>query len=337
MPLEPRLAKLFEDFEQAELGFLEKLSVEDQADLAALINRRIDKEGGPLFQTMAVASGVLPNFLKIKMAQDMLGPRMVAKMTSYIPAKQAVQIARGMKTEFLAEVAVHQEPEKVVEVVEGSPDDLLLKISRVLASRGNYEVLASFADHISPAKLKLLGEKLGDLHALVEVANHMKSADRMIETAVQFSDSHLLQLMKSISDLEYYELAARVGQRLDVNRQVNMLNELENAEAARLAAHYDPEIVAKIVGQVEVEEVVNIALLMQPEVLGKLFNFLPIETINKVIPYLDSEIILKSLPHVNMKKIENNWQSLSGQVEGMLSKLAEQYDPLKALMKGLGL
>ena len=66
-----------------------------------------------------MVSGLIPNFLKAKLAKDVLGPAMTAKMTYHLSTKQVLSTVRSFKADFLAEVAVHLIPDKIVEIVEG--------------------------------------------------------------------------------------------------------------------------------------------------------------------------------------------------------------------------
>ena len=166
-----QLHEIFSKKELETIPFIDRLSDEERNQLAALVEKKLDEEGGPLLSAMAMVANILPGFLKVKISQDVLGPKMVAKMTAYVPAKQAISMAASMKTEFLAEVALYQKPEQVVEIVEASPDRLLLDISKTLIDRGQFEVLSRFADHLSVSKLKLLAERLEDINGLVQIAH----------------------------------------------------------------------------------------------------------------------------------------------------------------------
>lgn len=319
-----------------ETEYLEKLSPEEQKKLSELIHKVVEEEGSTLFSTLAFVSKVIPNFLKAKIAQDIMGPKMTAKMTAYLPASQAIAVAKILKTEFLADVALYLQPDKVAEIVEGSPDNLLINVTKNLLGKGNYDILAGFSDHLSPAKLKILAEKINDSFGIVQIANDMVNKERMIDTAITFSDNYLLDLMKAISHFHYYELAAMVGQELSIDRQVNLLQHLEEAEAAKLAAHYDPGIIAKIMDRIKTETAVNIALQMEGKVLGACFNYLEPEQINKILPYLSVEKVLESVPHINFKKLETEWEQIGPEAEKVLRKLTGDSADLSNFFESLG-
>ncbi|MBF0100984.1 MAG: hypothetical protein HQK77_08760 [Desulfobacterales bacterium] len=319
--IDPKLKKIFKGYSEETFSFLSQLSTEHQIELADIIQKRLDDVGGPMLSTMAMASNLVPNMLNVKIAQDMLGPELAAKITSYVSVKKAITLAKSMRVDFLAEVAIHLHPEKVVAIVEATSDELLIKITRILLENGQYDVLSAFSDHVSPYKLKVLAEKLGDIKAINQIGQGMQDRKRMIETAMTLSDAYLIELMQGISFFGYYELAAMVGQMMDVTRQIRLLDKLNPIEAARIAAHYPPEIISQIIERIPIEQAVEIGLQTEGKVLGQLFNSLPVNHINALLPYLNEQKLLDGVPYVNIKRLENIWHELSQTVKNILIKI----------------
>lgn len=331
-PLLPRLQRLLTEDQQPPPAYLHKLDSAEQADLTARIEKRLDAENDGLFTAVGFVSSLLPTTLKIRVAETMLGPRATARMTAFVPERHAIAVAQGLKTGFLAEVAHHLQPAQVVSILEGSPDRLLLDVGRTLLRQGQYELLAAFADHLSLPKLKVLAEQLGSPQDVVHIAQFMRDRPRLIRAAVQFSDPYLLRLMQGIAHHNAYDIAALVGQSMHTARQVTILRQLAPAEAARLAAHYRPEIMAQLVALIDVEMAVNIALLLDGPVLGQLFNSLPAAQINRVLPYVSREQIIASLPFVNLKRVEALWSAFQPGVQELLRHMSQVYPPLNDVM-----
>lgn len=332
-PLLSRLQHLLADDHQPLPAYLSKLDSAEQADLAARIERRLDAESDALFSAVGFVSSLLPTALKVRVAETMLGPRATARMTAFVPERHAIAVAQGLKTSFLAEVAHHLQPAQVVSILEGSPDRLLLDVGRILLRQGQYELLAAFADHLSPPKLKVLAEQLGAPQDVVHIAQFMRDQPRLIRAAVQFSDPYLLRLMQGIAHHNAYDIAALVGQSMHITRQVTILRQLAPAEAARLAAHYRPEIMAQLVAYIDVEMAVHIALLLEGPVLGQLFNSLPAAQINRVLPYIGPEQAVASLPFVNLKRVEALWPAFQPGVQALLREMGRAYAPLRDVIQ----
>ena len=324
--IHPKLKSFYKDISEKEKSFLEKLSIEEQGLLASQINTFIDEEAGALFPVMAFVSKMLPAGFRAKIAQDMLGPKAVAKMTSMLPVPMAISTAVKMKPDFLAETSLHLQPEMVSQIVEGSPDHLLISITKILIKNGQFETLGGFSDHLSVRKLKVLAERLKDnVEGMVQIAWRMENQQRMIDTAIKLDDTFLLSLMKGISKFEYYTLAAKVGMQLDINRQISMLKKLDTAEAARLAAHYNPEIIAKLSEKIETKTMVDIALQLSGEVLGNCFNYFSTNVLNEVLPYIHSDKLKESMPYINLKKFEDIVPHLNDKAKEAIIIVAKDY------------
>lgn len=331
--LHPRLKQLLQVDGQPPPDFLTRLSEDEQSILAQRIERRLEAEGDGLYTAMAFVANLMPTVLKVRVAETMLGPRATAHMTSYVTEAQAIKVAQGMRLDFLAEVALHLQPARATAIMERSPDAMLVGVARRLVQGGHYTLLAGFADHLSPAKLKTLAEKLGQPQAIVYIAHAMLDKGRMVRAAVQFSDAYLLELMQSIAALGRYEVAALVGQAMPLERQVRLLRRLAPSEAARLAAHYPPEIIAQLLPRLEPEQAVAIGLWLEGAILGQLFNQLNAGQINQFLPYLDPDRLLTGLSAVNLKHLERVWPALSPQTQQIIRKLARSYQPLADVLQ----
>lgn len=331
--IDPRLYRLFQDEPGENLLFLEKLDKNEQILLEEIIRRRIDAEGGAILSTIGMFSNLLPAFLRAKIAQDALGPALSARISAYMPVKHALGTAKSLKVEFMADMAVHMQPEKMVEMIEKAPDSLMLSVTKQLLKKGRYDILAGFSDHLSPGKLSMLAQKLGSTRDILEVGYRMKDSGRLIETALTFSDKELIEMMKGINQLAYYDMAAKVGQFMDMDRQIRLLYQLDPQDAARIASHYPPEVIAEIIPRVDREMGVNIGLYMDPVTLGSLFNRLPVSVINEYLPYFSVEKVKESIPFINLKKIENHWEELSPSVNDMISRMGRDDPRLAELLE----
>jgi Mg/Co/Ni transporter MgtE len=242
---DPDLESILAVNDRSQYEFLSRLTPAEQQELARMIKKRVDDEAGVVVSIMAVVSGWVPAIISAQFA-DKMEPATVARISDKVSVKKAIAIAGHLDPEFLARVAVYQDPRKVTAVVEGLEDKQLVEICRILFERKEYRVVAKFSDDLSPAKLKNVADKINDPATLIEIARHMQNRTKVVETSVSLSDDYLLGFMNLLSSGEDYDLAAAVGSALDVKRQVNMLNRLDPQKAALLASHYPPEIIARI-------------------------------------------------------------------------------------------
>ncbi|RME91355.1 MAG: hypothetical protein D6767_05365 [Candidatus Hydrogenedentota bacterium] len=319
--IHPALAKVFRDFKYEEFAFLESLSESDQEKLAKLIDRRLEEESSGIYSTLSFVSNILPKFVKVRIAQEMLGPKITAKMTSYVSTKQAVEMANALKPDFLAEVAIYLRPEEAAEVMSQTRDSVLLAVTHKLIEQGQFQTIASLAEHLPSPKLISLTRQLNHPEAIVQISNEMTNREKLVEIAVAMDDTFLRKLVDAIHYYQYYELAAMVGSKMPIERQVRLLRQMDASVAAKLAAHYEPELIGQILEHLNDEEAINIAMEMNPDTLAHLFNYLSADIINRILPYLSIEKIKQSKDFVNKMKIEKHWQEFTEQAQKILSEL----------------
>lgn len=247
---DPDLESILAVNDRSEYAFLSRLTPEEQKELARIIKNRVDDESGVVVSIMAIVSRFVPAFISAQFA-DKMEPATVARISDKVSVHKAIAIARHLDPEFMADVAIYQDPAKVTAVVEGLPDKDLVKITRILFQRGEYRVVAKFSDGLSPEKLRNVAEKIDDPATLIEIARYMENREKTVQTAVALSDDYLLGFMRQLSSAEDYKLAAAVGRELDVDRQVNMLNRLDMEKAALLASYYPPDVIVRIMERTE--------------------------------------------------------------------------------------
>jgi Mg/Co/Ni transporter MgtE len=286
-------------------------------------------------------------------------PATVARISDKVSAKKAIAIADHLDADFLAEVAVYQDPQKVTAVVEGLPDKKLVDITEILFLRKEYRVVARFSDGLTPEKLKRVAEKINDPATLIQIARHMQNREKVVTTAISLSDDYLEKFMSLLSSGDDFQLAAAVGRDMDTDRQVRLLDRMEPEKAARLASFYPPETIARIMEKIDDNRLVAIARLLSPETIARVMEItddgkvvaiarlLPPETmghvstalnaqsINRLMGLLGREQILAALPHIDLAKFQKDWPDLTPETKKMLRSLGKDYPPLGQAIEGI--
>jgi hypothetical protein len=134
--------------------------------------------------------------------------------------------------------------------------------------------------------------------------------------------------MNLLSTGEDYELAAAVGRELDVDRQIRMLNRLEPEKAARLAAHYPPERIARIMEKTDDRKLIAIAVLLSPETMGHASGALNSRNMDRFINLVSREQILAALPHIDLERFKKDWPELAPGTQNILRDIGNDYPPL---------
>ncbi len=316
----------------AEAPYLAKLSKEEQADLARLVEKRIKAESGALISIMAVVSRFVPAFISASFADNM-EPATIAKISDKVSTGKAVAIAEHLEPEFLAEVAKHQDPEKVSAVVAGMSDELLIDVTAVLEEQEEYPVVAKFCDDMPVQRLKMLAEELNHPHSLVRIGAHMEDRDKAATTASLISDDYLLRFMQEICKQKDFELAAKIGKDLAIKRQVRLAKKLDPECAAGLAVYYPPEIILGLMKDTEPSLAHEIGRRLPPEKLAQILNKMEVKTICDTLPHYEAAKIREVLPHIDMARVEEVWPQLDQKTKERLSGLATDYSPLADAIK----
>ncbi|ABW66763.1 magnesium transporter [Desulfosudis oleivorans] len=338
--------------------FLARLTPAEQKELARLIKKRVDEESGVVVSIMTVGSRIVPAVISAQFAKSM-EPSTVARISDKVSVGKAIAIAKRLDADFLAEVAVYQDPQKVAAVVEGLPDDDLVEITEILFLKKDYRVVAGFSDGLSPEKLTRVAERIDDPATLIEIARHMQNREKVVAVAIALSDDYLLGFMDLLSSGDDYGLAAEVGRAMDTDRQVRLLDRLDPEKAARLASLYPPETIARIMEKINNDKLVDIARLLSPETIARVMEItdnnrvvtiaglLPPETmgrvsqalnaqsINRLIPLLSREQVLTALPYIDLTKFQKDWPDLTPETKDMLRDMGRDYPPLEEAVRAI--
>jgi len=311
---DPDLESILAVKDRSSYTFLSRLTPAEQRELFHMIKKRVDDEAGVVVSIMAIVSGFVPAFISAQFA-DKMEPATCARISDKVSVRKAIAIGKRLDSDFLAEVAVYQDPKKVTAVVEGFPDKKLIDITRVLFQKGQYRVVAKFSDDLSVEKLIDVSKKINDPETLIQIARYMENKDKAVKTAIALSDDYLLNFMGLLSTGNDYELAAAVGQALDAKRQVNMLNLLDPEKAARLASHYSPETITLIMGSttgeaiegVSDQQLMDITRILveneQYQVVAYFSDALSIEKLTSVTEKLhDPATLIKIAQHMKNKQ-----------------------------------
>ncbi|MFZ5562591.1 MAG: magnesium transporter MgtE N-terminal domain-containing protein [Thermodesulfobacteriota bacterium] len=344
--------------DRSQYEFLARLTPAEQKELARLIKKRVDEEAGVVVSIMAIASRIVPAILSAQFAKSM-EPATVARISDKVSVKKAIAIADHLDADFLAEIAVYQDPKKVTAVVEGLPDKKLIDITEILFLRKEYRVVARFSDGLTPEKLKRVAEKINDPATLIEIARHMQNREKVATVAIGLSDDYLAKFMGLLSGGDDYQLAAAVGRGMNTDRQVRLLDRMEPEKAARLASFYppetiarimektdddklaaiarllSPEIIARVMEKTDDDRVVAIARLLPPETMGHVSSALNAQSINRLMGLLSREQVLAALPHIDLAKFQGDWPDLTLETKNRLRSLGKDYPPLAEAIRAI--
>lgn len=132
-----------------EVAFLGDLSVAELRELRAVISDSLFARHERAFLPLANMSKMVPTRIGVKVAERALGPLVSARVAGAVDVTYAVSMARAMRPEFLAQVAVLIDPVRIRELIPMLPSTLVVDVGRRMLADGQYLALSRFVPEVS--------------------------------------------------------------------------------------------------------------------------------------------------------------------------------------------
>jgi hypothetical protein len=201
--------------EPDDIAYLEEV---DPAAVRALCERTIDvlhDSGAEGFRRIATAARVIPASLAASVAERALGPVSCALIAGAVDAGKAVDIARRLRPEFLAAVAVHADPRRIGELIGGLPPDRIVRAAVVLVREGHHVTVARLAAALHLTVVHAVVAEIAD-HDVLRTAFFLDDDSHLDGIAAGLADERLIGLVRAARDAELWmegvALVARLGE-----------------------------------------------------------------------------------------------------------------------------
>ena len=128
----------------------------DPADTRALRERANDHfhEDDRRLGRVALAAKIPPAPVTAWIAQHLFGPLLCARIAGLLDTRRAVDLAKRMPPEFLADLAMHLDPRRASEIIFELPPALIGKVADVLNQRDEHIAMGRFVGHMTDASLR---------------------------------------------------------------------------------------------------------------------------------------------------------------------------------------
>lgn len=130
------------------LEYLQRL---DPADTRALRERANDvfHEDDRRLGRVALASRIPPAPVTAWIAQHLFGPLLCARVAGLLPTRHAVDLAKRMPPEFLAQLAMHLDPRRARDIIFALPPALIGKVAAELNRRDEHIAMGRFVGNMT--------------------------------------------------------------------------------------------------------------------------------------------------------------------------------------------
>ncbi len=135
------------------LAYLGRL---DPADTRALRERANDvfHEDDRRLGRVALASKIPPARMTAWIAQHLFGPLLCARVAGLLETRRAVDLAKRMPPEFLAQLAMHLDPRRAREIIFALPPALIGEVADELNRRDEHIAMGRFVGNMTDDALR---------------------------------------------------------------------------------------------------------------------------------------------------------------------------------------
>lgn len=187
-----------------ELAFLESVPAEHVATLRTELGEVLFRRHEARFRRLAKLSSSVPAGLAAKVAQAALGPLLAARVAAVMDPTTSVKLAGHLSTDFLTDLSIWLDPQRAVDIIQGMPDDLVVRVGTELLSRGEYFTLGQFVSVIDPdVSLRVVGE--ADGAQLLQVALFGGDSDGLDEIVGRLDDARLAEVIEAAAAEGLYD------------------------------------------------------------------------------------------------------------------------------------
>jgi len=177
-------------------------------DLTAYMER-LDANQKPVFKAIAISTSFIPNFIIAKLAHDYFTPYIVAQVCEYMEPKAAAKIAKSLRIDFTAQVALNADPKITARIGDFMEVDLIVTVVRDMVKRQFFLKLGEIADILNEALLKNVMLKINDDNAILQVGIHMKDEDKIVRLSKAWSSKTRDYIVAELKKLKH-PLAAKI-------------------------------------------------------------------------------------------------------------------------------
>lgn len=172
-----KLARLL-SVEVDHLPALEEVPAGDLAELRRLATDRLFDESARALGRVGAASRLVPAPVVATIALKAFGPLLCARAAGAIDPGKAVDVARRLPADFLADVTVELDPRRVATIIAGVPESLVIPVATELARRGEHVTMGRFLAFVADDALRAAMGALDD-ETMLRTAFVLEHKDRL--------------------------------------------------------------------------------------------------------------------------------------------------------------
>ena len=252
-----KIARLL-DLEEEDVAYLGGVPSADLSDFRAKATDRLFESAPGLARAAAVAR-LIPSRLVATIAQRAFGPMLCARAAGGADPGKAVDVARHLPADFLADVAIHLDPRRVATIIAGVPTELVAPVAREQEQRHEYVTMGRFLAFVPDAAIATAMGALTD-ETMLRTAFVLEHKDRLDHAIGVLPPERLPGVIRTASELDLWSEALDLLQHVSDERK---------GPIAEVIAELPAELVSDLVGAVTTNELwsnlLPVVRVMRPE------------------------------------------------------------------------
>ena len=220
-----------------ELSYLEGLPSADLRAVREQATNRMFDSGAAALRRVAAGAKLLPSALIATIAQKAFGPLLCARAAGAVESRKAIDVAKRLPPDFLADVTIELDPRRVAEIIAEVPETLVIPVAAELGRREEHVTMGRFLafvpDHAIGAAMGVLSDE-----AMLRTAFVLEHKDRLDHAIGMLPPDRLGGIVRSASELQLWPEA------LDL---LDHLSEARLVKLASMSPFHDPAVMQDII------------------------------------------------------------------------------------------
>lgn len=163
-------------------------------DFRTIVTERLFSLHGARVVALAQLSKKVPASISAKIAEAAFGPVLSARIAGALDPADAARLSSLLSPDFLAEVSRDVDPARVASIIKLLPDDLIIKVGRILLGEHDTIALARFVANVSPGVVTAVLEGATGAQ-LLELALYVDDRTALDSVIAEFSDERLASVI----------------------------------------------------------------------------------------------------------------------------------------------
>lgn len=244
-----KLARLL-GTEAASLDFLCKAEAGDLRKLREQATDRLYDADRARLERAAAASKLLPTQVVATIGHKVFGALLCARIAGMLEPARAVDVAKRLPADFLADIAAEIDPRRASDVIARIPTDQIVEAAKLLAERGEVVAMGRFVGHLSPTAIAACIAAL-DEATILRVAFVLEDKDRLDDIVELLSDDRLRAMIRAAAKEKLWPEALDLTTHLAQSHRAHLadITALEKPTVLRslIAAAHEEDLWAVLV------------------------------------------------------------------------------------------